>query len=100
MPDWYQINKEASRGFLAESRQDRLVDSVLDFPIPKAMALQLCAEIRRQRAKRWYLPRAWLCSMCVSMAQDGIPARMVRSRPGCYGCPAVKKLYLQTHAGS
>ena len=50
--------------------------------IPKVVAMQLCAEIRRENRGKWYNPLALQCLGCYTFTK-GDPAKMcLSSKPG------------------
>ena len=93
--EYIQLAAEKINRYQEEAVRDNLTHRLHEIAIPEATALQICSDISHEQVGQWYSPRAWRCSLCIRMAQDGIPARMISAQPGYYACPAVKERFLK-----
>ena len=60
--------------------------------IPRIIALALCANIQEEEQRFLGRLRCWRCR---HQGQDGIPARLIASRPCYCGCDRVNRRYLE-----
>lgn len=64
-------------------------------PIPYAVAVRLCAEIREEADRQWYTPAARWCWSC-QKSTGGDPAkRGFLQKPGNRGCSLINVRYAE-----
>jgi hypothetical protein len=89
-PDHYEIDAIRSN-LVAKAERKRLAAAAQQMAVPPAVALQLCADIRQERA--WYVPAAWVCKVCVAAGRNGVPARLNSDPSAFCRCGAVRLRY-------
>ncbi len=92
-PHQYQIDNTYRQDRMIEAEQSRLAAVARGAIIPPDAALQLCQKVRQELAGQFYRPRAWVCKICASRGQNGIPVRLNTKTSESCRCATVNLRY-------